>query len=59
VMMVVPDADAVRAHLLERGIEASEVDEQAWGRFVYFADPDGNQWALQQIVIPDPSNFAE
>ena len=49
VMMVVPDADAVRAHLLERGIEASEVDEQAWGRFVYFADPDGNQWSLQQL----------
>ena len=38
---------------------ATGVDEQAWGRFVYFADPDGNQWALQQIVIPDPSNFAE
>jgi catechol 2,3-dioxygenase-like lactoylglutathione lyase family enzyme len=49
VMMVVPDADAVRAHLLERGVEASEVDEQAWGRFVYFADPDGNGWALQQL----------
>ena len=48
-MMVVPDADAVRAHLLERGIEASEVDEQAWGRFVHFADPDGNGWALQQL----------
>jgi catechol 2,3-dioxygenase-like lactoylglutathione lyase family enzyme len=48
-MMVVPDADAVRAQLLERGVEASEVDEQAWGRFVYFADPDGNGWALQQL----------
>ena len=48
-MMVVPDADAVRAHLLDRGIEASEVDEQPWGRFVYFADPDGNGWALQQL----------
>ena len=48
-MMVVPDADAVRAHLLEQGIEASEVDEQAWGRFVYFSDPDGNRWSLQQL----------
>ena len=48
-MMVVPDAEAVREHLLERGVEASEVDEQAWGRFVYFADPDGNGWALQQL----------
>jgi len=48
-MMVVPDADGVRAELRERGVEASEVDEQAWGRFVYFADPDGNGWALQQL----------
>ena len=48
-MMVVPDADAVRSELLGRGVEASEVDEQAWGRFVYFADPDGNGWALQQL----------
>ncbi len=48
-MMVVPNAEAVREHLLERGVQASEVDEQAWGRFVYFADPDGNGWALQQL----------
>jgi catechol 2,3-dioxygenase-like lactoylglutathione lyase family enzyme len=48
-MMVVTDADTVRAELLERGVEASEVDEQPWGRFVYFADPDGNGWALQQL----------
>ena len=47
--MVVPDADAVRAELLERGVEASEVDEQPWGRFVYFRDPDGNRWSLQQL----------
>jgi uncharacterized glyoxalase superfamily protein PhnB len=50
--MVVDDADAVRAELLGRGVAASEVDEQPWGRFVYFADPDGNTWALQQIVRP-------
>lgn len=47
--MVVPDADAARADLLERGVEASEVDEQPWGRFVFFADPDGNRWALQEL----------
>lgn len=47
---VVDDADAARAFLAEAGIEASEVDEQPWGRFVYFADPDGNGWALQQLV---------
>ena len=47
--MVVADADAVRAELVGRGVEASEVDEQPWGRFVYFTDPDGNRWALQQL----------
>ncbi len=46
--MVVADADAIRADLVERGIEVSDVDEQPWGRFVYFSDPDGNRWALQQ-----------
>ena len=57
--MVVDDADTALAELTEPGVDANGVDEQAWGRFVYFADPDGNQWALQQIVIPDPSNFVE
>lgn len=47
--MVVADVDAARADLLERGIEASAVDDQPWGRFVYFADPDGNRWSLQQL----------
>ncbi len=51
--MVVADADATRAALVQRGIDVSEVDDQPWGRFVYFTDPDGNGWALQQIVIPD------
>ena len=47
--MVVADADAIRADLIERGVDVSEVDEQPWGRFVYFSDPDGNRWALQQL----------
>ena len=51
--MVVTDADAAHADLSGRGIDVSPVDEQPWGRFVYFADPDGNTWAVQQIVIPD------
>ena len=55
-LMVVADADGVRAELVERGIEVSEVDEQPWGRFVYVADPDGNRWALQQL--PDYSALA-
>jgi catechol 2,3-dioxygenase-like lactoylglutathione lyase family enzyme len=47
--MVVGDADAIRDELLGRGVEVSEVDDQPWGRFVFFADPDGNRWALQQL----------
>ena len=47
--MVVADADAIRDELLGRGVEVSEVDEQPWGRFVYFSDPDGNGWALQEL----------
>jgi catechol 2,3-dioxygenase-like lactoylglutathione lyase family enzyme len=49
VMMVVDDADAARERLLAAGVDVSEVDEHEWGRFVYFEDPDGNSWALQQI----------
>jgi catechol 2,3-dioxygenase-like lactoylglutathione lyase family enzyme len=49
---VVADADAAREELAGRGVDVSDVDEQPWGRFVYFKDPDGNGWALQQIVIP-------
>ena len=47
--LVVEDADAARAELVERGVEASEVQEFPWGRFVFFADPDGNGWAVQEI----------
>jgi predicted enzyme related to lactoylglutathione lyase len=47
--LVVDDADAARAELLERGVEASEVQEFPWGRFVFFSDPDGNRWSAQQI----------
>jgi catechol 2,3-dioxygenase-like lactoylglutathione lyase family enzyme len=49
IQVVIPDADAARKHLVDNGVDASEVDDQAWGRFVRFADPDGNEWALQQM----------
>lgn len=52
IQAVVPDADEALEHLRGRGVQAKGVDEQPWGRFVYFADPDGNTWALQQIVRP-------
>jgi predicted enzyme related to lactoylglutathione lyase len=50
--VVVDDADAAHAHLVGNGVDASDVEELPWGRFVYFSDPDGNGWALQQIVRP-------
>jgi predicted enzyme related to lactoylglutathione lyase len=51
--LVVADADAARAHLLERGVAAGEVQEFPWGRFVFFKDPDGNGWAVQEIPKRD------
>jgi catechol 2,3-dioxygenase-like lactoylglutathione lyase family enzyme len=54
--MVVADADAAHAEMKSRGIEVSDIDDQPWGRFVFFSDPDGNGWALQQI--PDWSQNA-
>ncbi|WUJ70368.1 glyoxalase superfamily protein [Kribbella soli] len=48
--IVVADVDAARAELSGRGVEVSEVQEFPWGRFVFFSDPDGNSWALQQIT---------
>ena len=49
VQMVVADAAAARKHLIDNGVAASEIDVQPWGTFVYFSDPDGNTWALQQV----------
>ncbi|MEV4538300.1 glyoxalase superfamily protein [Asanoa sp. NPDC049518] len=49
VQVVVADAAKAREELISKGVEASEVDIQAWGHFVYFADPDGNTWSLQQM----------
>jgi len=47
--MVVADVEAAHAELLARGADVSDVQDLDWGRFVFFADPDGNQWALQQL----------
>jgi uncharacterized glyoxalase superfamily protein PhnB len=49
----VDDIDKARAELVDRGVDVSPVDDQPWGRFVYFKDPDGNPWSVQEIVIPD------
>lgn len=49
IQVVVPDADEALAHLRGLDVEADGVDEQPWGRFVTFADPDGNRWTLQEL----------
>ena len=55
VQLVIADADAALALLREKGVDADGVDEQAWGRFVIFRDPDGNQYTLQQLPEWSPS----
>ena len=47
--MVVADVEAAHAELVKRGAEVSDIQDLDWGRFVFFADPDGNKWALQQV----------
>ena len=51
--LVVSDITAARAELVERGVEVSDVQEFDWGSFIFFSDPDGNGWAVQQIPARD------
>ncbi len=51
--LVVSDIEAARAELVERGVDVSEVQVFDWGSFVFFSDPDGNGWAVQQIPARD------
>ena len=50
--MVVADVEAAHRELGEAGVEVSDIDRQDWGDFVYFRDPDGNAWAIQQLKTP-------
>ena len=47
--LVVADVEAARAELVDRGVDVSDVQDYPWGRFVFFSDPDGNGWAVQQL----------
>jgi predicted enzyme related to lactoylglutathione lyase len=49
VQIVIPDADEARQHLVDNGVTASDVQVMPWGRFVFFSDPDGNEWSLQEL----------
>ncbi|RMI13188.1 VOC family protein [Cellulomonas triticagri] len=48
--LVVADIEAAQADLTGRGLDVGEVQDFPWGRFLYFADPDGNRWAVQQLL---------
>lgn len=54
IQIVVPSAADARAHLLNAGVEVSELTPLEWGTFVYFSDPDGNQWSLQELPAVSP-----
>ncbi|MGY1729012.1 VOC family protein [Geodermatophilus sp. SYSU D01062] len=47
--LVVPDVELAHKELTGRGVEVSEVQHLPWGSFVFFSDPDGNGWAVQQL----------
>jgi catechol 2,3-dioxygenase-like lactoylglutathione lyase family enzyme len=49
VQLVVENVSSAREELAGRGVDVSEVQEFPWGSFVFFADPDGNRWAVQQL----------
>ena len=47
--LVVSDVDAARSELSSRGVDVGDVQDFPWGRFIFFADPDGNRWAVQEM----------
>ena len=47
--VVVDDIEEVHRELSGRGVHVTDIDDMAWGRFVFFADPDGNAWSVQEI----------
>jgi predicted enzyme related to lactoylglutathione lyase len=51
--LVVSDIHAARAELVERGVDVGDIQEFPWGSFVFFSDPDGNGWSVQQIPPRD------
>jgi catechol 2,3-dioxygenase-like lactoylglutathione lyase family enzyme len=48
--MVVTDIEAAHAELAGRGVEVTDIQDFPWGSFVFFHDPDGNLWNVQQVT---------
>jgi len=57
-ILVVASADAAKADLDARGIVTSDVESLPWGKHVYFSDPDGNSWTLQESYARSQSRQA-
>ncbi|MFJ7748859.1 VOC family protein [Arthrobacter sp. NPDC097144] len=55
IQVVVPSAADARQHLVDHGVETSEITPLEWGTFVYFSDPDGNEWSLQELPELPPT----
>ena len=49
--LVVSDVQRARERLVQGGVAVSDVQEFPWGSFVFFSDPDGNRWAIQQLPL--------
>ena len=47
--LVVSDIEAAHAEYAERGLDVGEIQDLPWGSFVFFADPDGNRWSVQEL----------
>lgn len=47
--LVVADIEVAHTELTGRGVEVGDVQDMPWGRFLFFSDPDGNAWAVQEI----------
>jgi catechol 2,3-dioxygenase-like lactoylglutathione lyase family enzyme len=58
-ILVVDNAEAAKAELEKKGVQLSDIEEQSWGRHVYFSDPDGNSWTLQESYARNKQKAAE
>jgi catechol 2,3-dioxygenase-like lactoylglutathione lyase family enzyme len=58
-ILVVDNAATAKAELEKKGVQVSDIEEQSWGRHVYFSDPDGNSWTLQESYARNKQKPAE
>jgi hypothetical protein len=49
VQLVIDDIEVAHNQLRDRDVDVSDVQDFPWGRFIFFSDPDGNSWSIQQL----------